>query len=110
MVFRHALVLLTIAGGLGGVVAGTRHRVPPPATVAFADLFGDATATVVAPPPEPQPPPGPRLDGGAPDMIPVTGSTFDQDDKIDRHPVPDRTVTRSLFDDLDKVNEHPTGP
>ena len=109
MVFRQALVLLTIAGGLGGVVAGTRHRVPPPASVAFADLFGDIPAAGLAP--EPQPPSGPRLpDGGLPDMLPVTGSSFDDQDKIDRHPVPDQTVTHSLFDDLDKANEHPTGP
>ena len=98
---RHALVLLTIAGGLGGVVAGTRHRVPPPATVAFADLAGDPTAR---PPEEPQPPSGPRLpDGGPGDLIPV-GASFEQEDKIDRHP------TLSIFDDLDKVNEPPTGP
>jgi hypothetical protein len=78
MILRHALVVLTIAGGLGGVVAGTRHRVPPPAAMVFADLAGQPMMmTEALSPPEPKPPTGPHLpDGGQPDMTPVTG--FDQ--------------------------------
>ena len=73
MILRHALLLLTIAGGLGGVVAGTRHRVPPPAALVFADLTGEPMAIEALAPREPQPPVGPRLpDGGQPDMTPVT--------------------------------------
>jgi hypothetical protein len=38
----------------------------------------------------------------------LTHSSFDDDDKIDRHPVPDRgPLTRSSFDDDDGIDRHP---
>ena len=42
------------------------------------------------------------------DSHPITGSVFDHQDDINRHPVDsDRPFTRSTFDREDAVDEHP---
>jgi hypothetical protein len=64
---------------------------------------------------EPEPPPVVAREPAAPPPAPpappipeVTHSAFDDEDRIDRHPVPDRgALTRSRFDDEAHIDRHP---
>jgi len=81
---------------------------PPPAP---------APATAEAPneePPPPSPAPAPaETMMSVPrntDPFALTRSSFDDEDIVDEHPVPDHAITRSSFDDEDRRDDHPTGP
>jgi hypothetical protein len=83
--------------------------VPDPAGSAAA-VVGSAAqvavtaAAVATPAAMPAAPPPDVID----DSRPITGSVFDHQDYIDRHPVgSDRSITGSKFDREDAIDEHP---
>ncbi len=90
---------------------------PPPRPPRDILIVGKRPGSVADEPavPEPEPPPVVAREPAAPAPAPsavlnpeVTHSTFDEEDKVDRHPVPDRgSVTRSSFDDNAHLDHHP---
>ncbi|MEA2698335.1 MAG: hypothetical protein QOI66_2606 [Myxococcales bacterium] len=96
-------------------------KVSPPAPAAPDPVPPPTITTPVAPPPDPS---ASRNRVVNPESI--TGSSFDQEDMTESHPVTDHDVTRSAWDDEDNVpsraitysrfddedatDNHPTGP
>jgi hypothetical protein len=83
---------------------------PPPAA---EPASSPPPATTLEEPPPPPPAPAPAAavmtERRNTDPFALTRSSFDDEDKVDDHPVSDHVVTRSSFDDEDKVDDHPTG-
>jgi len=87
----------------GDEVAGPTGAPAVAAGASTGDL-GVTAATLAAPAAMPAAPPPDVVD----DSRPITGSVFDREDGIDRHPVNSaRSITGSTFDREDRVDEHP---